>query len=209
MPRLFRKWKKEEIERVLSAIKNEAYNLGANKVAIVDPRRVVVDERVVYKCMWGCPHYNASLMCPPYTPKPDDTRKLLNQYRYALLVRKEGKSEEFAGQSAIENNQWVKYGEELRRTMLNLESSAFYRGFYLALALVAGCCRICSQDGTCKGLGQGRCLHAYESRPSMEALGIDVMATLDYLRWKIQVVGRETEPEKISEVGYVGLLLVC
>jgi len=202
-------WKKEEIEKALSAIRDEAYGLGASKAAIMDPRKIVVDERVVYKCMWGCPHYNSSLMCPPRTPKTDDTRKLINQYRYALLVRKEGRPEEFAGQSAIENRQWVKYGEELRRMMLNLESSAFYRGFYLALALVAGCCRICSQDGACKGLGQGICLHPFESRPSMESLGIDVIATADYLGWKIQIVGRETEPERIGEVGYVGLLLVC
>jgi len=209
MPGLFRKWKREEIKRALLAIEDEAYKLGASKSATVDPRKVVVDERVAYKCAWSCPHYNASLMCPPRTPKPEETRKLLSQYSYALLVRKEGSPEEFAGQKAVQNEQWARCGEDLRKIMVKLESYAFYKGLYLALALIAGCCRICSPDGTCNGLEQGRCLHPYESRPSMEALGIDVMATLDNLGWKIQVVGRETEPEKITEVGYVGLLLVC
>jgi len=209
MSRLFQKWSEKEIRQVLLALRDEAYDLGASKVAIIEPGEVVVDDRVRYKCMWSCPHYNTSLMCPPYTPRPEETRRLLNQYRYALLVRREGPAEDFVGGNAIEERSWIRHGRDLHKTMLKLESSAFYRGFYLAIAMVGGCCRICYPDGACQGLEQGRCLHPYESRPSMEALGIDVLSTLDKLGWEVQVVGRESKPSEIRIMGFVGLLLVC
>lgn len=209
MSKLFRKRKKEEIEQSLLSLRDEAYELGATNAAIVKPKQVVVDDRVLYKCVWACPRYNRSLMCPPYTPKPEDTRKLFDQYRYALLVRKEGTPEDFAGKSAREDMRYGSQAEDLRKIMLKLESSAFYQGYYLALSLVGGCCRICQIDGTCDGVEDGICRHPFESRPSMESLGIDVLATLDNLGWKVQVVGRESEPGEIEEVGYVGLLLVC
>jgi predicted metal-binding protein len=209
MSRLFRKRKKKEIEQSLLALRDEAYELGASKAAVVDPKEVVVDDRVLYKCIWACNRYNRSLMCPPYTPKPEDARKLFSQYRYALIVRKKGRPEDFAGTNAREENRYGLQAEDLRKLMLKLESSAFYKGYYLALSLVGGCCKICHLDGICEGIEEGICRHPFESRPSMESLGIDVLATLDNLGWKVQVVGRETEPEEIEEVGYVGLLLVC
>ncbi len=209
MPELFRKQKKKEIQRNLLILRDEAHNLGASKAATIDPKKIVVDDRVRYKCIWSCPHYNKSLMCPPYTPAPDDTRRMLEQYRCALLVRKEGDPQDFAGASAIEKRQWNKYGEELQKIMLKLETSAFYRGFYLAIAFAGGHCRICNQDGTCKGLEQGRCLFPYESRPSMEAMGIDVLTTLDNMGWEAEVVGRKSDPQELTKVGFVGLLLVC
>jgi predicted metal-binding protein len=209
MSRLFRKRESEEIDQSLLSLRDQAYRLGANKVAVMEPKDVVVDERVLYKCIWACPRYNKSLMCPPYTPIPEDTKRLLNQYRYALLVRIEGRPEDFAGARAKEEKRYGLQAEGLRKLMLKLESSAFYEGYYLALALVGGCCRVCHMDGTCDGVEEGICRHPFESRPSMESLGIDVLATLDSLEWKVQVVGRESDPEEIEEIGYVGLLLVC
>ncbi|RLI29107.1 MAG: DUF2284 domain-containing protein, partial [Candidatus Hecatellales archaeon] len=54
-----------------------------------------------------------------------------------------------------------------------LEGEAVRAGFPWALGLIGGYCCLCEE---CVGPG-GKCLHPYEARPSMEALGINVYET--------------------------------
>jgi len=47
----------------------------------VSPDDVVVSEWVRWKCMFGCKGYGKHLSCPPYVPGPEDTRKMLKEYK--------------------------------------------------------------------------------------------------------------------------------
>ena len=59
--------------------------------------------------------------------------------------------------------------------VMNGEAMAFKEGFYLAAGLIGGDCALCDE---CVGPQSGeRCRHPFEARPSMEAMGIDVLET--------------------------------
>ena len=65
----------------------EARRLGAVEAKIVTPGKLVVEDRVLLKCKTGCTSYGHKFVCPPYTPTPQEFRKILREYK-AILVAK-------------------------------------------------------------------------------------------------------------------------
>lgn len=80
-----------------------------------------------------------------------------------------------------------------------VEKAAYDMGFRFAAGFIGGACRLCPE---CVGVGsQTPCRYPYRARPSMEAMGIDVCATLANVGLAI-----EFPPKK--EVLWTGLILV-
>ena len=79
-----------------------------------------------------------------------------------------------------------------------LEKKLFLAGYYKALGLGSGPCELCE---TC-AFDEG-CRHPYKARPSMEACGIDVFATVRSHSFTIDVVRTRKAPQH-----YFGLVLV-
>jgi len=67
--------------------------LGASEAKILPAAKVVVEDRVVFKCKVGCNNYGKTLMCPPYTPTAEEFRKILGEYRYAMFMKFDSKAE--------------------------------------------------------------------------------------------------------------------
>ena len=65
----------------------KAKELGAAGAKVIPAADIVVENRVPLKCRAGCIGYGKKLTCPPYVPTPDEFRKILAEYRYALLVK--------------------------------------------------------------------------------------------------------------------------
>src|SRR5512139_2768938 len=63
-----------------------ALELGIEGAKIINPGSVVTAEWVRLKCQYGCPGFGESLCCPPRTPTPDMTRKVIDSYRRAILL---------------------------------------------------------------------------------------------------------------------------
>jgi predicted metal-binding protein len=136
----------------------KALELGVDGAKGVDPHSVVTAEWVRMKCQFGCTGFGLSLCCPPRTPTPDTTRKVLDSYEKAILLHRSLKKGE---RSRI-----------LNEIMVRLEIEIFLDGYYKAWSMGSGPCRLCKAcDLT------GPCKHGYEARPSMEACGIDVYKT--------------------------------
>ncbi len=55
------------------------------------------------------------------------------------------------------------------------EKKAFAEGFLFAAGFIGGCCRLCDECVAVRGGIQ--CRFPFKARPSMEAMGIDVIAT--------------------------------
>jgi len=158
---------------------DRAVELGAVGAKPISPRDVVVRDWVRLKCQFGCGGYGQCLTCPPYSPTPEKTRKVLSEYSQAILVRFEPPE------------------PDTHRTMVKLEREAFLSGHYAAFGIAAGPCEICTKCNL------RRCTHPRESRPSMESCGIDVYATARRAGMPIQVVRTHRETPR-----YYGLLLV-
>jgi predicted metal-binding protein len=172
-----------------------ARNLGAANAKIIPVTEVYVENRVPLKCRAGCIAYGKKLTCPPYVPTPDEFRKVLAEYRYALLVKftskahadpdiicslykywldpdapadKKEKAQEFW-------NDYFAGSKEILPVMLELEKTAFNAGFTLALAFVGGSCRLCE---TCN-VKAGICIHPTRARIPEHAVGINMKKTAE------------------------------
>ena len=52
----------------------------------MQPQDVVTAEWVRMKCQYGCGGYGRCLTCPPHSPTPRQTRRLLDEYETAYLL---------------------------------------------------------------------------------------------------------------------------
>ena len=150
-----------------------ARELGALEAKIVATSKVFTADWVRLKCRYGCPVYGYCLTCPPYSPEPHQTRRVLDEYRYAILLRNDRT-------------------KPLRKIGRELERRIFLAGYYKAFAYLCGPCRLCSEcpavDLAHVGAPPKECLHADRARPAMEAAGIDVFATARAAGMPIEVV---------------------
>jgi predicted metal-binding protein len=82
--------------------------------------------------------------------------------------------------------------------MSALEAEAFGLGYRFAVALAGGDCVLCD---VCVGPGGEPCRHPFAARPSMEAVGIDVLATAE-------AAGLPIEMPAAEHPCWTGLLLI-
>jgi predicted metal-binding protein len=155
-----------------------AVELGAREAKIISAESIVTAPWVRLKCQFGCGGYNSSFCCPPRSPTPDQTRSVIDCYRKAVLVHFDGR-------------------RGVTRVIVRLEREIFLAGYYKALGFGAGPCSVCKE---CPG---DVCLHPDKARPSMEACGIDVYATVRAAGYPIKVV-----KDRTCEENYYGVVLI-
>jgi predicted metal-binding protein len=148
---------------------------GAAHALIISVEEVAVAEWVRLKCQYGCGAYGRRLTCPPYSPTPDTTRKMLSEYSTALLMKFERISREDEVDSST--------SRRIRELVYELEKRIFFDGFYKAFGMGAGPCPLCDVCDV-----GGRCEFPRKARPSMEACGIDVFATARNCGLALEVV---------------------
>ena len=194
----------------------EAKKLGALEAKIVSPDKVVVEDRVLLKCRSGCDSYGHKFVCPPFTPNPDEFRKMLEEYGNILIVKfpADAEAEEDVGRSLLKNlcspetppdlrdrtkKFWDVWSGDKRRillAMLELEKAVFNRGYTLAFALTAGSCALCEKCNM-----EGTCTHPTMARYPEHALGVNVKKTLKNVGMSVKFPF-EKHPEGI------GMLLI-
>jgi len=170
----------------LQKLVETALSKGAVKAAIIPSSFVKVDPRVRMKCQVPlCPHYGGSLTCPPSVMTPNEFSEVLALYSNAIVFQWEFRPDEemmvkISSSSLSELEMSDHYSKAMKRafkemtTQLNfLEGEAMRMGYRFATAFSGGPCSLCDE---CVGTG-GHCRHPFMARPSMEAVGIDVIAT--------------------------------
>jgi predicted metal-binding protein len=154
-----------------------ARELGAQDAVLVRPASVVCAEWVRLKCQYGCDGWGGCLTCPPHSPTPAQTRRVLDEYERLLLVH---------------CTRW----RQVSTLVVKLEREVFLAGHHKAFAWGAGPCRLCRTCDT-----DAACSHPERARPSMEGAGIDVFATARRAGLPIQVVRHERDLQN-----YYGLI---
>jgi len=178
-----------------------------------------------------CASYGVNLMCPPNTPTAAETRAALARYSDTLVVQLDIPLTQAAVDEVLEgmgyaeaqapdatagpagaaaganggNAQTAAYDARLRdsknefaRIMTALEAEAFKMGYRFAAAFAGGDCVLCD---VCAGATGEPCNHPFEARPSMEAVGIDVVATA-------AAAGLAVELPAVEHPRWTGLLLI-
>lgn len=183
----------KRLESLLEDLCKSARELGASETVIISAGDIVLDERVLIKCMVPmCANYGVNLTCPPNSISFDDFKRILSKYSSAILIKVgsicHGRPEEINGQNSLseiwnsKTNDGTDYLQALRQgqemmygIIEKIESICLQAGYHFAAGLSAGGCSLCNE---CVGKSSGLpCRHPFKARPSMEGLGIDVMAT--------------------------------
>ena len=156
-----------------------ARKLGAKDAKVIPTKHVFTSPWVRRKCQYGCSGYGQCLTCPPYSPSPEETRKVLDSYETAILIHCD--------------NEW----DDVTDIVVKAEREIFLSGYYKAFALGAGPCDLCTKCNL------KECKYPEKARPSMEASGIDVFKTARRARFPIKVLtSTECQPN------YYGLVLI-
>ncbi|MCX5646579.1 MAG: DUF2284 domain-containing protein [Phycisphaerae bacterium] len=153
---------------------------GVKAAKVVSTADVETAPWVRLKCQFGCDGYAQCLVCPPYTPTPEEMRKVLDSYKRAILIH-------FAPEVNV------------KAAVAELERKVFLCGAWKALGLGAGPCCLCESCARTVG----GCRHAQQARPAMEACGIDVFATVKKAGLPIEVVRTTRQCPN-----YYGLILI-
>lgn len=223
----------DEIRNDLKLLEQKALDLGADQATVITSDKIVVDERSTLKCRKPpCYGYGRNLTCPPYAMKPEETKQLVKKYKYAIIAKREPKPEEVMYSPEIlakgfekppkEMEKIWEEENEMHRIISQLEGYAFHLGYYFATSFKPGPCYICGfirakEKGelikleevcACPGVKEGRCIYDFKVKDAMEAAGIDVYATVSNAGWPIQVIGMQTDPSVVRNIGFYGLLLV-
>jgi len=160
-------------------------NIAKQKSGVKDARMISTSEVVTaawvrLKCQFGCDGYGQCLVCPPFTPTPDQMRKVLDAYGRGILIHFDSEA-------------------DIKAVVADLERDIFLRGAWKAFGLGAGPCYFCKK---CP-VEEGQCRHAERARPAMEACGIDVFSTVQKAGFPVEVVRTQHQCPN-----YYGLILV-
>ena len=194
----------------LERYRQKALELGATQAAVIEVQEIPVDERVTLKCQIPrCFGYGAGAQCPPNTMKPAELREILKNYRWAVLFTLEVPPEVIVRDKDTVKERVAAY-QKLYQLVSAVESLAFYDGHYLAFGFAAGSCRhtFCGQQEDCQAMGGKRCRFSLLSRPSMEAVGIDVYQLVARQGWEILPIGSGAKPLDMPKGVLTGIVIV-
>lgn len=201
-----RRQRDKKMKQLVAAAKN----LGATEAKIVSTEDIAIDKRVRLKCAIPiCADYGRHLLCPPNLMSVDEFSGILRLYRKAIILQVEAdvdssdKSRRHLDKEVCKNleraTNTAGWETELHKLVNRIETLAFKQGFYLATGLIGGNCCLCRE---CVTPQSGElCRHPFEARPSMEALGIDVVKTCRKIGLQLTLSSRK-------KVRWTGLVLL-
>jgi len=167
------------------------HEMGQSDFKWIDPKDILVRQWVRMKCTYGCPAYGRKTTCPPNTPSVDDCRQFFREYSLAVVFHLTGKisSTDKPAQDSNKRN----------KAMVGLERRVFLAGYHRALVLTTDTCYYCKECGA----SRENCAFPQLTRPTPEAMAIDVYATVRSLGFHVEVL-----TDKGQEMDRYGFLMI-
>ena len=201
-----------DLDSFIASLCQKAEALGASQAVPLSVDDIVLDERTRLKCLVPvCPDYGVNLMCPPNLPPISKFREIVSCYHSAILIKMiiplsgvsgncGRRKEEAPGAPTAEDMAIVDNAQKKLHEVVNrIEALCFTAGYHFAAGLLGGTCCLCRK---CVGISSGLpCRYPLKARPAMEAMGIDVVAT-------VQRAGLQLSFGQNEDRSWVGLVLV-
>jgi predicted metal-binding protein len=196
----------QELDSLVGIVRD----LGATDANIIPAKDIAIDRRVRLKCMVPlCENFARHLLCPPNLMSVDEFQETLHLYTHALLIQLESendstdRSKKALGKDLIKELKGEdgddRYERRLHEIVNRAEAAAFKKGFYLAAGFIGSECLLCHE---CVAQRGGRhCRHPFQARPSMQAMGIDVIKTCEKAGMPVRLSSKE-------KVRWTGLVLL-
>lgn len=200
----------EKLENDLERYKEKVLELGASRAAIIPVSDIPVEDRIVLKCQVPrCFGYGVCANCPPHALKPAELREHLKSYSQAVFFTKDVLPEVIIRNKTTIKERVAVY-KEIFQMVSKIESMAFYDGHYLSFGFGAGSCRhtFCGLEESCLALEGKKCRFSLLSRPSMEAVGINVFKMVAQLDWDIYPIGSSAKADIVPKGTLAGIVIV-
>lgn len=142
----------------------------------IEPKKIIVSHWVRMKCIYGCKEYGNTCCCPPNVPSVQECERFFHEYDTAVVFhfRKEVDKPE-------ERYEWTK---GVNQKLSKLEREVFVSGFEKAFLLFMDTCTFCDDCAR----ERENCKHPRISRPTPEALAMDVFSTVKQYGFPINVL---------------------
>jgi len=201
-----------DIGSFIESLCRKAEDLGASEAVALSVDDIVLDERTRLKCLVPvCPDYGVNLMCPPNLPPISKFKEILSCYHKAILMKmliplsgvprnsREKRGETSAPPTAEDMASVDSAQKKLHQVVNRVEALCFAAGYHFAAGFLGGTCCLCRK---CVGISSGLpCRYPLKARPAMEAMGIDVVAT-------VKKAGLQLSFGQDRDRSWVGLVLV-
>ena len=144
----------------------------------LDPAEIVVAEWVRMKCLYGCREYGKNAACPPNAPSVAECARFFREYKRAAVFH-------FAKtvERPEDRHAWSR---KVNLELLKLEEEVFKAGFVKAFLLLFDSCGICLECAA----SRTSCKEPKLSRPTPDALAMDVYSTVRKLGYPIEVLSQ-------------------
>ena len=142
----------------------------------IDPKEIVTAQWVRMKCIFGCNEYGRNASCPPNAPDLQECERFFQEYSQAVVFHFEK-----AVDKPEDRHAWTK---KINNKLLKLERDIFLSGFRKAFLLFLDSCGICD---SCTEKRKD-CKEPKLSRPTPEAMAVDVFTTVRSIGYPIEVL---------------------
>ncbi|UCG14826.1 MAG: DUF2284 domain-containing protein [Deltaproteobacteria bacterium] len=127
------------------------------------------------KCMFGCGEYGKNASCPPNVPSVSECERFFREYSTAVVFHFEKKVDK-----PEERHAWSR---KVNAKLWKLEREVFLSGHERAFLLFMDSCCICEDCSN----ERANCQQPRLSRPSPEAMAVDVFTTVRQLGFPLEV----------------------
>ncbi len=142
----------------------------------IKPEEIVVSQWVRMKCTFGCSIYGKNASCPPSTPSVSECEKFFREYSNAAVFHFENKMD-----VPEDRHKW---SVKVNTNLLKLEREVFLSGYERTFLLFMDNCSLCDECSK----QRADCKIPKMSRPSVEAMAVDVYTTIRTAGYPIQVL---------------------
>jgi predicted metal-binding protein len=146
------------------------------------PKHIVVSQWVRMKCVFGCGGYGKNASCPPNVPSVAECEQFFREYHDTVVFHFEKHVEKPEDRHA-----WTKH---VNAELLKLEREVFLSGYERAFLLFMGNCSFCAD---CPG-ERAKCANPKLSRPTVEAMAVDVYTTVRKAGYPLHVLSDYSQP---------------
>jgi predicted metal-binding protein len=158
-----------------NAILKTIIELGASHCQFISSGRLLPEERIrkyCYENKCGC--YGKHLMCPPHTGSIDEVTQKFAMFTTGILVQ-------YSKRLDVQTDTGGLTASKRQLHHIILDTETYLRekaGMVKLFGMIAGECGLCEK---CAGYAGEACVYPDRARPSLEALGVDVIGLLKRL----------------------------
>ncbi len=191
----------------LSSLAETARRLGASDAAIIETKKILVEDHLAEICKEQCGNYGLSPGCPPHVPGPDGFRNLVKGYDHAVFFRIEVPTSVLVSASEDRRDAF----RMLHEVAAGIERAAREMGYPDARAFAGGSCKtiFCHDQPECRVVAENEsCLHPEDARHSMSGYGINVGKLMEAAGWNMDEITKGTDPGAVPMGSLSGLVLI-